>query len=78
MTGPFTAFTGRMHDRCATPLTCTVQAPHRAMPQPNFVPVSPTTSRSTQSRGICGGTSTEYDLPLTESDTAMTVSFLVT
>jgi hypothetical protein len=27
------------------PSTCTVQAPHSAAPQPNFVPVMPSTSR---------------------------------
>src|SRR4051812_6613636 len=37
------------------------------MPQPNFVPFNPTTSRSTQSRGMSAGTSTECDFPLTVS-----------
>src|SRR5436305_10054027 len=46
------------HERTATPSTCTVQAPHRAMPQPYFVPVRPMVSRSTQSRGVSGDTST--------------------
>ena len=39
-------------------------APQSAMPQPNFVPVRPTTSRSTQRSGISGGTSTVWSLPL--------------
>ena len=30
--------TGVMHERAGFPSTCTVQAPHSAMPQPNFVP----------------------------------------
>src|SRR6478609_4478769 len=30
-----------IHERTASPLICTVQAPHSAMPQPNFVPVMP-------------------------------------
>jgi hypothetical protein len=34
------------------------------MPQPNFVPVSPKTSRSTHSKGISAGTSTFLDSPL--------------
>src|SRR5687768_9573887 len=34
------------------------------MPQPNFVPVMPSTSRSTQSSGISGGTSTSRRSPL--------------
>src|SRR5882762_6946075 len=36
---PATAEIGKTHDRVATPSTCTVQAPHSAIPQPNFVPV---------------------------------------
>src|SRR5215218_11502351 len=28
-----------MHDRTGVPSMCTVQAPHRAKPHPNFVPV---------------------------------------
>ena len=31
-----------------------VQAPHSAIPQPNLVPVMPSRSRSTQSRGVPG------------------------
>src|SRR5215813_10856476 len=37
------------------------------MPHPNLVPVSPKTSRSTQSSGISGGTSTSRRSPLTMS-----------
>src|SRR5215467_11144132 len=37
------------------------------MPQPNFVPFRPTTSRMTQSRGISAGTSTLCDFPLIDS-----------
>ena len=40
------------HDRVATPSMCTVQAPHSAAPQPNFVPVMPSTSRNTQRRRV--------------------------
>jgi hypothetical protein len=46
-----------------------VQAPHSAIPQPNLVPVSPITSRSTHSNGISSGTSTVWSLPLTRSVT---------
>ena len=49
---------GVMQDRVATPSTCTVQAPHSAMPQPNFVPVMPSTSRSTHRSGVSPSTST--------------------
>ena len=35
------------------------------MPQPNFVPVRPSVSRSTQSRGVSSSTSAVRDSPLT-------------
>jgi hypothetical protein len=41
-----------MHERVASPLMCTVQAPHNAIPQPNFVPVMLKVSRSTHRSGI--------------------------
>src|SRR5215468_10420133 len=56
--------TGTWHERVATPLMCTVQAPHCAMPQPYFVPVRPTFSRNAQSRGVLGSTSTLWVWPL--------------
>ena len=37
---PATADTGVTHERIGCPSRCTVQAPHRAMPQPNLVPLS--------------------------------------
>ena len=57
-----------MQERVASPSTCTVQAPHSDSPQPNFVPVRPSVSRSTQSRGVSGVTSTECDWPFTVID----------
>jgi hypothetical protein len=39
--------------------------PQSAMPQPNFVPVMPSTSRNTQSRGVSPSTSTVRSAPLT-------------
>ena len=57
---PATLETGVMQERVASPLMCTVQAPHSAMPQPNFVPVMSRVSRSTHSKGICGSTSTVW------------------
>src|SRR5437870_12340789 len=60
-----TALTGTEHERIGTPLTCTVQAPHCAMPQPYLVPVRPTFSRNTHSSGVLGSTSTVWDCPLT-------------
>src|ERR1700686_5686605 len=52
-----------MHERVASPLMCTVQAPQSAMPQPNFVPVMFKVSRKTQSSGMSGLTSTDWALP---------------
>src|SRR5712692_1605533 len=51
-------------ERAASPLMCTVQAPHKPAPQPNFVPVLSSVSRSTQSKGISGLTFTVSDFPL--------------
>src|ERR1043166_2125459 len=56
---------GTMHERVAMPPTCTVQAPQALMPQPNFVPVSLRSSRSTQSRGVEGSTFTSRRSPFT-------------
>src|SRR2546421_1468148 len=52
---PATAATGVTHERIGCPSRCTVQAPQSAMPQPNFVPVRPTTSRSTHRTGMSAG-----------------------
>ena len=68
---PRTADTGSTHDLVATPLTCTVHAPHWAMPHPYLVPLSSRTSRSTQSSGMSGATSTVVDFPLTLKVTGM-------
>src|SRR5947207_15666752 len=62
---------GVWQDRVAWPLMCTVQAPHWAMPQPYFVPVSPSSSRSTHSRGVSGADCTVTALPLILSVLAM-------
>src|SRR5437660_9193568 len=52
------------HERVATPLICTVHAPHNCKPQPNLVPVKPSVSRNTHSNGIWGDTSTLCRFPL--------------
>src|SRR5262249_52002661 len=52
------------HERVATPLIWTVQAPQSCTPQPNFVPVRPSVSRKTHNSGICAGTSTLCRFPL--------------
>src|SRR5262249_43576404 len=56
---------GTAQERMACPFTCTVQAPHWAIPQPYFVPVSPTSSRKTQSSGVSLSTSSRCEVPLT-------------
>src|SRR6266851_267236 len=61
---PTAAATGMTQDRRGAPSTCTVQAPHRAIPQPNFVPVKPTRSRKTQSSGMFGEPFTSRATPL--------------
>src|SRR5467141_3927169 len=53
-----------MQERVATPSIWTAQAPQSAIPQPNFVPVIPSTSRSTQSSGVSPSTSTVRSTPL--------------
>src|SRR5688500_828963 len=42
-----------------------VHAPHWPTPQPNFVPTKSRLSRSTQSMGVSGATSTVRDRPFT-------------
>src|SRR6266404_4267802 len=65
MRRPVTDASGVMQLRVGLPSTCTVQAPHSAMPQPNFVPVSSRKSRSTHRSGVSGSASTVIGLPLT-------------
>src|SRR5260221_13260184 len=64
------------HDLIASPSRWTVHAPHCALPQPYLVPVSPITSRSTQSSGIAGSTSTDCFVPLIVRLIALIVRFL--
>src|SRR5262249_51635588 len=64
---PSTADTGSTQERVGWPSTWTVHAPHIAIPQPYLVPVSPSSSRNTQSRGISGSTSTLTAFPFTLS-----------
>src|ERR1700676_2109842 len=68
---PETLEIGVTHDRVAVPSMCTVQAPHRAMPQPNFVPVIPSVSRRTHSSGMLGLTFTVSVLPFNVNCTAI-------
>src|SRR6266404_9017400 len=67
---------GVTQERVGAPSTCTVQAPQSAMPQPNFVPVMPSTSRNTHKRGVSPSTSTVRSAPLTLIVMAMVISRL--
>src|SRR6266849_5190666 len=73
---PATLEIGVMQERAASPLMWTVHAPHSAMPQPNFVPVMSSVSRSTQSSGMSGLTSTDLGLPFKVKLMAMETSLL--
>src|SRR5690606_42073759 len=69
---------GVLQERMGLPLTCTVQAPQSAMPQPNLVPVSFSSSRSTQSNGVSGSTSSNNrSCPLIIIFIAVASSFLL-
>ena len=63
----FTSLTRMEQERCTSPLMCTAQAPHWAMPQPYLVPVRPTCSRKAQSSGVSPSTFTSRALPFTLS-----------
>src|SRR3977135_3326836 len=66
--------TGGLQDGTAVPSTCPVQAPQSAMPQPNFVPVMPSTSRKTHNSGVSLSTSIVRSTPLTLMVVAMVAS----
>lgn len=53
------------------PSTITVDAPHCAMLQPNFVPLSPSVSRSTHSSGVRGSSLVATGRPFTVIRIAM-------
>jgi hypothetical protein len=53
------------------PSTITVHAPHSAMLQPNFVPLSPSVSRSTHSSGVRGSSLFSTGRPFTVIRIAM-------
>src|SRR5579883_2146088 len=56
--------TGTEQERRTSPLMCTEQAPHCAMPQPYLVPVRPIFSRNTHRSGVSPSTFTVCALPL--------------
>src|SRR5262249_34792459 len=53
------------HENARLPSICTMQAPHRPVPQPNLVPVSLRSSRITHNNGVVGGASVDATLPFT-------------
>ena len=61
---PATSFTGTEHERTACRSTITVHAPHSASPQPNFVPVSLRSLRSTHNSIRWSSVFTLAGLPL--------------
>ena len=61
---PSAADTGVTQERIGWPSRCTVQAPHRATPQPNLVPVRPDHVAQAHSRGMSSGTSRSVVVPL--------------
>jgi len=61
---PATSTIAVWHERIGSPSQWTVQQPRRAAPPPNFVPVSPATSRKTQRSGVSSATSKSLILPL--------------
>src|ERR1700748_3420379 len=61
---PATSLIEAWHARTASRLTCTVQAPHRPAPHPNFVPVICNCSRMAQSSGVSPAASTDLLCPL--------------
>ena len=62
---PATSDIGVVQERTASPLMCTVQAPHNATPQPNLVPVRPSSSRKYHMSGIEGSPPNVRSCPLT-------------
>src|SRR3981189_469303 len=60
----FTAESGIEQERITSSLMCTEQAPHCATPQPYFVPVRLSCSRSTHNSGVSASTSTSRFMPL--------------
>ena len=62
---PFASLIAVTQDRVASPSRWIVQAPQAATPHPNFVPVSPSTSRRYQSTGIDGSPSKDCVWPFT-------------
>src|SRR5882672_790549 len=65
ISAPPTSFMAVVQERMASPFWCTVHAPQSDIPQPNFVPVSPATSRRYHSSGMSGSPSNVLSFPFT-------------
>src|SRR2546428_12206069 len=68
---PCTADAGMRQENMRSPSMCTMQAPHWPAPQPNLVPVSFSSSRSTHRRRVPSGAATLTCLLLTVNSIAM-------
>src|SRR5581483_7479573 len=68
---PATAESVVTHERTALPFTCTVQAPHCAIPQPYFVPVSFSSSRITQRSEVLPSALAATIFPLRVNETIL-------
>src|SRR5258708_8340269 len=72
---PCAADTGIRQENMRSPSMCTMQARHWRAPQPNFVPVSFSSSRSTHKRRVLSGALTLTGLPLTVKLIAISTPF---
>src|SRR5690242_14743494 len=69
---PASPFIGVEQLRTASPFTWTVHAPHNPIPQPYFVPVSPSSSRRNHNNGISPSPSKRRDVPFTDRSIIVT------
>src|SRR5947209_7602947 len=74
---PATSASWVWQEKARLPSICTMQAPHRPAPQPNFVPVSLRPSRITHNNGVAAGASVDAALPFTVKLIAISLSFRV-
>ena len=62
---PATVAISRVQECCGLPSISTMQEPHCSVPQPNLVPRSASSSRSTDNSGVVPSVSTDTARPLT-------------
>jgi hypothetical protein len=70
---PDTSDNWTWHENARSPSMWIMQAPQSPAPQPNFVPVSFTCSRITQSSGVAAGASIVTEVPFTLNVTAIAI-----